>query len=466
MRGMEKKCVNRKRLLTVIISVAVVAVLLAGLLVWNELAGRVDVKIDVEGAQKLVDETFAALPVNVSGGSKELLKNTQITVKDVAYGNEKNIILGCDYKTLDVKGAYEANKDELFAAAYSLYLENPKANAVNYKHKVTPMFLEWLGDAQTLQGEIEITLYATGKDTLTVYLNDETVNTCFGGILDVRKSIKETMSITVESGETDISRINTLRNGIGDVVGLNNYSSQKPDTGTPLEKLWNGFADEFYRNFIEGDRWTYLVKGLGTTLAITFLAVLLGVVIGFMVAIVRVTNQKTGKWTIANKICQLYLAVVRGTPVMVQLIIIYFVILLPIGIEKFPSAVLCFGFNSGAYVAEIVRGGIMSIDEGQSEAGRSLGFTYGQTMLYIVFPQAFKAILPSLANEFITLLKESSVAFYIGVADLTQGGLKIRSVTYSNFMPLIAVALIYLVVVLVLSHLVSKLEKRLRKGDR
>ncbi|MBO5904186.1 MAG: amino acid ABC transporter permease [Clostridia bacterium] len=230
--------------------------------------------------------------------------------------------------------------------------------------------------------------------------------------------------------------------------------------------MWNSFADEFYRNFIEGDRWTYLVKGLGTTLAITFLAVLLGVVIGFMVAIVRVTNQKTGKWTIANKICQLYLAVVRGTPVMVQLIIIYFVILLPIGIEKFPSAVLCFGFNSGAYVAEIVRGGIMSIDEGQSEAGRSLGFTYGQTMLYIVFPQAFKAILPSLANEFITLLKESSVAFYIGVADLTQGGLKIRSVTYSNFMPLIAVALIYLVVVLVLSHLVSKLEKRLRKGDR
>ena len=429
---MEKKCVDRKRLLTVIISVAVAAVLLAGLLVWNELAGRVDVKIDVEGAQKLVDETFAALPVNVSGGSKELLKNTQITVKDVAYGNEKNIILGCEYKTLDVKGVYEANKDGLFAAAYSLYLENPKANAVNYKHKVTPMFLEWLGEAQTLQGEIEITLYATGKDTLTVYLNDETVNTCFGGILDVRRSIKETMTITVEAGETDISRINTLRNGIGDVVGLNNYSSQKPDTGTPLEKLWNSFADEFYRNFIEGDRWTYLIKGLGTTLAITFLAVLLGVVIGFMVA----------------------------------LIIIYFVILLPIGIEKFPSAVLCFGFNSGAYVAEIVRGGIMSIDEGQSEAGRSLGFTYGQTMLYIVFPQAFKAILPSLANEFITLLKESSVAFYIGVADLTQGGLKIRSVTYSNFMPLIAVALIYLVVVLVLSHLVSKLEKRLRKGDR
>ena len=463
---MEKKNLGRKKLLTVIISVSVAAVLLAGLLVWNELAGRIDVSLDLVGAQKLVDDTFAALPVNVSGGSKELLKNTQIKVKDVTYGNEKNIILDCEYSTLDVKTVYNANSAELFGLAYSLYLEDPKANAVNYKHKVTPLFLEYLGGAQKLQGEIEITVYATGKDKLTVYLNDETVNTCLGGILDVRRAIKETTSIMTGSGETDISRINTLRNGIGDVIGLNNYNSQKPDTGTPLEKLWNSFSDEFYRNFIEADRWTYLVKGLGNTLAITFLAVLLGVVIGFVVAIIRVTNQKTGKLNIADKICRLYLAVVRGTPVMVQLIIIYFVILLPIGVEKFTSAVLCFGFNSGAYVAEIVRGGIMSIDEGQSEAGRSLGFSYYQTMLYIVFPQAFKAILPSLANEFITLLKESSVAFYIGVADLTQGGLKIRSVTYSNFMPLIAVALIYLVVVLVLSHLVSKLEKRLRKGDR
>ena len=463
---MEKKNLGRKKLLTVIISVSVAAVLLAGLLVWNELAGRIDVSLDLVGAQKLVDDTFAALPVNVSGGSKELLKNTQIKVKDVTYGNEKNIILDCEYSTLDVKTVYNANSAELFGLAYSLYLEDPKANAVNYKHKVTPLFLEYLGGAQKLQGEIEITVYATGKDKLTVYLNDETVNTCLGGILDVRRAIKETTSIMTGSGETDISRINTLRNGIGDVIGLNNYNSQKPDTGTPLEKLWNSFSDEFYRNFIEADRWTYLVKGLGNTLAITFLAVLLGVVIGFVVAIIRVTNQKTGKLNIADKICRLYLAVVRGTPVLVQLIIIYFVILLPIGVEKFTSAVLCFGFNSGAYVAEIVRGGIMSIDEGQSEAGRSLGFSYYQTMLYIVFPQAFKAILPSLANEFITLLKESSVAFYIGVADLTQGGLKIRSVTYSNFMPLIAVALIYLVVVLVLSHLVSKLEKRLRKGDR
>ncbi|MBQ8207333.1 MAG: amino acid ABC transporter permease [Clostridia bacterium] len=225
-------------------------------------------------------------------------------------------------------------------------------------------------------------------------------------------------------------------------------------------------SDEFRRNFIVNDQWKYLAKGLLTTIEITFLALLIGVVIGFLVAIIRVTNSKTGKLNILSSICQVYISIIRGTPVMVQLLIIYFVLLLPIGIEKFPAAVLCFGLNSGAYVSEIVRGGIMSVDNGQTEAGRSLGFNYAQTMLYIVIPQAFKAVLPALANEFITLLKESSVAFYIGVADLTQGGLKIRSITYSNFMPLIAVAVIYLIVVLGLTKLVSLLEKRLQKGDR
>ena len=151
---------------------------------------------------------------------------------------------------------------------------------------------------------------------------------------------------------------------------------------------------------------------------------------------------------------------------MIQLLIIYFVILLPMGVDKFIAAVLCFGINSGAYVSEIVRGGIMSIDEGQTEAGRSLGLGYAATMWHIVIPQAFKAILPSLANEFIALLKETSVAFYIGVADLTLGGLKIRSITYSNFMPLIAIAVIYLILVLGLSYLVSLLERRLRKSEK
>ncbi|MCQ2449364.1 MAG: amino acid ABC transporter permease [Clostridia bacterium] len=232
-----------------------------------------------------------------------------------------------------------------------------------------------------------------------------------------------------------------------------------------MQKQWNSFKDQFTRNFITKARWQYLWNGLMTTLAITALAALLGVFIGFIVAIIRCTCQTTGKLKIADKICALYLTLVRGTPVMVQLLIIYFVILLPAGVDKFPAAVLCFGLNSGAYVAEIVRGGIMSVDRGQNEAGRSLGFGFAPTMVHIIIPQAFKAVLPALANEFITLLKESSVAFYIGVADLTQGGLKIRSLTYSNFMPLIAVAVIYLIIVLILTRLVGLLERRLRKSD-
>jgi polar amino acid transport system permease protein/polar amino acid transport system substrate-binding protein len=230
--------------------------------------------------------------------------------------------------------------------------------------------------------------------------------------------------------------------------------------------MWNEFKDEFYRNFIEENRWTYLAKGLGTTLAITALSLVLGLIIGFIVAIIRCTAATTGKLKLIDGICRIYLSIMRGTPVMIQLMIIYFVLLLPLGIEKFVAAVLCFGINSGAYVAEIVRGGIMSIDGGQHEAGRSLGLGYVPTMCYIIVPQAIKAILPSLANEFIALLKETSVAFYIGVADLTQGGLKIRSITYSNFMPLIAIAIVYLILVLGLSYLVSLLERRMRKSDR
>ena len=186
----------------------------------------------------------------------------------------------------------------------------------------------------------------------------------------------------------------------------------------------------------------------------------------FIVSVIRCTHDKAGGLTVLNKIVEIYVTVVRGTPVMIQLMIIYFVVLLPVGVNSFTSAVICFGLNSGAYVSEIIRGGIMAVDDGQTEAGRSLGFGFASTMVYVVLPQAFKAVLPALCNEFIALLKETSIAFYIGVADLTQGGLTIRSLTYSNFMPLIAIALIYLLIVLFLSKLFRMLERRLRKSER
>lgn len=226
-----------------------------------------------------------------------------------------------------------------------------------------------------------------------------------------------------------------------------------------------GFAESFRQNFIEENRWQYLTDGLKTTLIITVFAVLIGMLLGFLVAIIRSTYLRTGRLLIPDLFCRLYLTVIRGTPVVVQLLIIYFVIFATVPISKTLVAVIAFGINSGAYVAEIVRGGIMAVDIGQLEAGRSLGLNYRQTMIYIIIPQALKTVLPALANEAIVLLKETSVAGYIAIADLTKGGDIIRSQTFSAFMPLIAVALIYLVMVVVLTKLVNLLERRLASND-
>lgn len=230
--------------------------------------------------------------------------------------------------------------------------------------------------------------------------------------------------------------------------------------------MFQEWQDKFVNNFITDDRWKYIADGLVTTLQVTFFAVIIGIVLGFLVAVVRSTYDKTGKLGILNALCKLYLTVIRGTPVVVQLLIIYFVIFGSArDISKVAVAVMAFGFNSGAYVAEIFRSGIMSVDSGQFEAGRSLGFNYVQTMRYIIMPQAFKNVLPALCNEFIVLLKETSVSGYIALQDLTKGGDIIRSRTYDALMPLLAVAVIYLLMVIVFTKLVNILERRLRSSD-
>ncbi len=225
------------------------------------------------------------------------------------------------------------------------------------------------------------------------------------------------------------------------------------------------FADNFYQNFIQDNRYEYILNGLGVTLIITFFSVLIGIFLGFIVAMIRSTYDKTGKGLIANVICNIYLTVIRGTPVVLQLLITYFVIFASVDVNKVFVAVIAFGINSGAYVAEIIRSGIMSIDNGQFEAGRSLGFSYVQTMIHFILPQAFKNILPALGNEFIVLLKETSVAGYIALQDLTKGADIIRSRTYNAFMPLMAVAVIYLVLVMIFDKLAKNLERRLRNSD-
>jgi len=242
-----------------------------------------------------------------------------------------------------------------------------------------------------------------------------------------------------------------------------------------MSDFWRSFSSQFNTAFVDDNRWRYMLQGLGNTLVLTFFALILGVVLGVVVAAVRSSWDRVAPtmskgptkmlFSVADGLCRLYLTIIRGTPVMVQILIIFFVIMAS-STNKMLCGIIAFGINSGAYVAEIIRGGIMSIDIGQTEAGRSLGFNYVQTMRFIVLPQAFKNILPSLANEFIVLLKETAIAGYVGVTDLTRGANIIRGITYQGLFPLVAVALIYLVLVMFFTWLVGKLERRLRASER
>lgn len=241
-----------------------------------------------------------------------------------------------------------------------------------------------------------------------------------------------------------------------------------------LGAWFDGVKAEFILNFIDKNRWRMLWNGLLNTLLISFLACLIGIALGVLIAIVRTTWENNGRgmrkgvgravMAVLNRICVLYTTIIRGTPVVIQLLIMYYVIFASSS-NGLMVATLAFGLNSAAYVSEIFRSGILSVEKGQMEAGRSLGLNYLQTMWFVIAPQVLKTVLPTLANEFITLLKETSVAGYVAVADLTFAGNRIRGVTYSAFMPLIAVALIYLMLVVFLTHLVGKLERRLRQGD-
>ena len=242
---------------------------------------------------------------------------------------------------------------------------------------------------------------------------------------------------------------------------------------TDLAAWFDDVKAEFILNFIDKNRWRMLLTGLGNTLLIALLACLIGIVLGVVVAILRTTWDNAGSgmrkgparliFAFLNRLCLIYTTIIRGTPMVIQLLIMYYIIFATSD-NGVMVATLAFGINSGAYVSEIFRSGIMSIDKGQMEAGRSLGLNYLKTMWFVIAPQVLKNVLPTLANEFITLLKETSVAGYVAVSDLTFAGNRIRGVTYSPFMPLIAVAIIYLILVMFLTRMVGKLERRLRQG--
>lgn len=316
------------------------------------------------------------------------------------------------------------------------------------------------------------------------YYDNSNSNGIVGIDIDIMQAVCDKLGyeLVVEDMEFD-SIITSIRTGKADVgaAGMtvtedrkknvdftDSYTEAKQVVIVNTHSAGNtlSFAEKLKQNFIEDGRYNYLLTGLKNTLIITFFAVIIGIVFGSLIAIIRTTHDRNGGLTILNFLARVYLIVIRGTPTMVQLLIIYYVVFASVNVNKVFVAIIAFGLNSAAYVAEVVRSGIMSVDKGQFEAGRSLGLPYNKTMRLIILPQALKNILPALGNEMITLLKETSISGYIGLMDLTKGSDIIRSVTYEALLPLTVVALIYLLLVTVLTALVSKLERSLRKNER
>ena len=238
-----------------------------------------------------------------------------------------------------------------------------------------------------------------------------------------------------------------------------------------MSEFFAEIQHDFYQSFIEGDRWLLYLKGIGVTLEVAALALVIGIILGVIVAVIRtlydqqIPSRRKFILKLLNGISQVYVTVIRGTPLMVQLLIMYFVIFASTR-NQIVTAMLTFGINSGAYVSEIIRGGIMSVDKGQMEAGRSLGLSYATTMSTVVIPQAVKNILPALGNELITLLKDTSIVTVIGLRDLTKAAMLIQGKTYQAFMPFVGIALVYLLLVMILSALMGALERRMRQSDR
>lgn len=229
-------------------------------------------------------------------------------------------------------------------------------------------------------------------------------------------------------------------------------------------KIFNFFInvwDSFYQSVIYDNRYEFILEGLKNTIIIAIGAVVIGIVIGIVTSLIRNNYDVNGKMKLGNKLSKIYIDIIRGTPSILQLMIIYYVIFKSVNVNIVLVGILAFGINSGAYVSEIIRAGINSIDKGQSEAGYALGFNYFKVMRYIILPQAIKNILPALGNEFITLIKETAVGAYIGIVELTKASDIIASRTYDYFFPLIIIAIIYFIITFSLSKFVNKLERRL-----
>lgn len=297
-----------------------------------------------------------------------------------------------------------------------------------------------------------------------VSLNQETLE------LVSDDSSQEVYGIAVQKGNDSLR--NDINEGLKRIKADGTFdklfdeyiNGNEQQTSSSDSNIFVNFLNKVKYVFVDTKGYQLLAKGLGVTLGISFAACLLGIVLGFIIALMKLTELRKKKKTILSRIANLYIDILRGTPVMVQLLIIYMVLFQ----NKFGvvAAIITFGINSGAYVAEIIRAGILAVDPGQMEGGRSLGFTYGQTMRFIILPQAIKNILPALGNEMITLVKETSIVGYVAIADLTKASDFIISRTYETFLPLIAIAVIYYLVVKIMTKILGVFERRLRQSDQ
>lgn len=282
------------------------------------------------------------------------------------------------------------------------------------------------------------------------------------------KGTEEDTVFCIEKGNTEITELindglaKVKENGTYDTLYAKYFSGEKSEQIIATQEE-DGFIGTLKFIFVQDNRWKYYANGLGTTLIVSLLSVLIGVILGLLVAIIRINADNRGKRTLASSVAAFYVDVIRGTPSVLQLMIVYFAVFHSrLG---YIAAVVSFGINSGAYVSEVIRGGIQAIDKGQSEAGRSLGLSYNDTMRFVVIPQAVKNILPAMGNEFIQLIKETSILGYVGIVDLTKAASYVSSRTYQMFIPLLAAGIVYYLIVKVLAILLGKFERRLKESD-
>ena len=434
--------------------------------------GNKIIGIDVDIARKIADYMGLEIEINdVSFDAITLeLKNRKcdFAIAAMSYSNEKA-------ENVDFSDTYYRAKQAIIVPIDS----NIKSGEDLHGKKIG-VPLGFTGDIYCTENFLDSTIerYGKGSDAVLDLINvriDAVVidDTPAKKLVKLSKNktvllddylFEESYRIAVPKGESELlENINTtlerlksdgeIEKIVSKYVGVNETESVD-------------LVAQFYKNLVYKNRYKMILSGLSSTIAITFVALIIGIIIGFTLSLIKVSKSKNICVTILKFLSNCYITIIRGTPVVVQLFVIYYLVFASTGMPKILIAMIAFGINSGAYVAEVVRGGLLSVDIGQYEAGRSLGLSNRITMFKIIIPQAIKNVLPSLVGEFINLIKETSVAGFIGITDLSRAGDIIRSQTYEPFVPLLTVAVIYLIIIAVLTALFSVLERRMRSGDK